>query len=95
MGSARSERRLVPDRRAAGDRRQRIVQRKSRATREGPRSPSDIARELTEALLSVDDWLESRRRAGQFNDVRGTQLLRHFAPLGAAVEQFVQTLNAL
>ncbi len=63
--------------------------------RSEPRSPSDIARALTQALVSAEDWLESMRRAGQFNDVRGTQLLRHFATLMIAVEQFVQTLNAL
>ena len=84
MGHARSERRFNRDRREGSDRRERR-----------PRSTSAVASVLTRALLAVDDSLESMRRAGQFNDVRGTQLLRHFAALAAAVEQFVQSLNAL
>ena len=83
MDYARSERRFVPERREGGERRE-----------QRPRSASAVAGALTRALLSVDDWLESMRRAGQFNDVRGTQLLRHFATLTAAVEQLVQSLNA-
>jgi len=100
--ASRAERRLVADRRSGLDRRVvperrgQIEQRASRVTtREHIRYPSDIARELTEALLSLDDCLAPIRQAEHLDEARRVRLLHDLEAVMAAIQRDVLSLNAI
>jgi len=100
--ASRAERRLVADRRSGLDRRVvperrgQIEQRASRiTTRQRIRYPSDVARELTEALLSLDDCLAPIRQSEHPDEVGRARLLHDLEPVMAAIQRAVFSLNAM